>query len=74
MGFYQGQIVPLLINLSMRHRNLAAYRMSTAHLWLLTLRLATQVKARKDSSLNPPHVKLLRLISKVWTEESELTI
>ena len=26
MGFYQDQIVPLLINLSMRQRNLAAYR------------------------------------------------
>jgi protein-L-isoaspartate O-methyltransferase len=26
MGFYQDQIVPLLINWSMRQRNLAAYR------------------------------------------------
>jgi SAM-dependent methyltransferase len=26
MGFYQDQIVPLLINLSMRQKNLAAYR------------------------------------------------
>lgn len=26
MGFYQNQIVPRLINLSMRQRNLAAYR------------------------------------------------
>jgi hypothetical protein len=26
MGFYQAQIVPLLINWSMRQRNLAAYR------------------------------------------------
>jgi protein-L-isoaspartate O-methyltransferase len=26
MGFYQNQIVPLLINLTMRQRNLTAYR------------------------------------------------
>jgi hypothetical protein len=26
MGFYQDQIVPLLINLTMRRRDLAAYR------------------------------------------------
>ena len=26
MGFYQNQIVPLLIDLAMRQRNLAAYR------------------------------------------------
>ena len=26
MGFYQDQIVPLLTNMSMRHKNLAAYR------------------------------------------------
>jgi hypothetical protein len=26
MGFYQDQIVPLLINWSMRQKNLAAYR------------------------------------------------
>jgi hypothetical protein len=26
MGFYQDQIVPLLINLAMRRRDLAAYR------------------------------------------------
>lgn len=26
MGFYQNQIIPLLINLTMRQRNFAAYR------------------------------------------------
>jgi hypothetical protein len=26
MGFYQDQIIPLLINLTMRRRDLAAYR------------------------------------------------